>query len=68
MDHMQVIEQGDPKVLADDRLSRIGEMIGHCNYDAYLYRNKAHSTNYLSHHKKEYVKKSMLLKTMKGKL
>lgn len=68
MDHLEVIEQGHPKKLVQDKLSKIGEMLRLCNEETYIYRNRVsiHPRNF--NKKDHYEKIAMRLKSKKGKV
>jgi energy-coupling factor transporter ATP-binding protein EcfA2 len=67
LDHLQVIEAGNPKRLAQDRLSKIGEMLRLCNEETYIYRNRV-SVNPRNFNKKDHYERiAMMLKSKKGK-
>lgn len=65
MEHLHIIEEGNPKRLVGDQLSKIGEMLRLCNEETYIYRNRV-SVNPRTF-KKEYQKIAMLTKSKKGK-
>lgn len=40
LEHFKVVEEGHPKKLLTDRLSKLGEMLRNCNTEGYVYRNR----------------------------
>ena len=60
LDHLQVVEEGHPKRLVNDRLSKIGEMLRLCNEETYIYRNRV-SVNPRNFNKKEHFNKISLM-------
>jgi hypothetical protein len=45
------VEEGNPKKLLMDKLSKIGEMLRMCNEETYIYRNRV-SVNPRNYNKK----------------
>lgn len=58
LDKFRIVEEGSPKKLQTDRLSKIGEMLRSCNEQAYIYRNRV---SVMPQNKRENVKVSKLL-------
>ena len=66
LEHLRVIEEGCPRKLVTDRLSKLGEMLRQCNEETYIYRNRV-SVNPRNFNKKEqYQNISMRLKSKKA--
>ena len=58
LDKLRIVEEGSPKKLQTDRLSKIGEMLRSCNEQAYIYRNRV---SVMPQNKKEHIKVSSKL-------
>lgn len=58
LDKLRIVEEGSPKKLQTDKLSKIGEMLRSCNEQAYIYRNRV---SVLPQNKKEQLKISKFL-------
>lgn len=62
LDKLRIVEEGSPKKLQSDRLSKIGEMLRSCNQQAYIYRNRV---SVMPQNKKEHSKISKLIQHSK---